>query len=102
MKISNSTSNNIYKAYAPPRPPAGSGQQAKTDNDAAPGLKADSINLSEKTRLIGKIAKAADVNAPDRQQRIDELRQQVQQNQYTVDATRVADSLIGLIVNGPA
>jgi len=59
----------------------------------------DSINLSATTRDLQKISAASGREPEDRARMVEDLKQQVQANQYTVNAEQVADKMIGSIMN---
>lgn len=59
----------------------------------------DSINLSSTTRDLQKISAASAQEPMDRAQMVEDLKQQVQSNQYTVNAEQVVEKMIGSIVN---
>nr|WP_320016911.1 flagellar biosynthesis anti-sigma factor FlgM [uncultured Desulfobacter sp.] len=97
MKI-NSTQQYINQSYA-----AGNANTtASTSVDQAKQSEeplSDSINLSATTRDLQKIS-AASVDEPkDRAQKVEALKQQVQSNQYTVNAEQVAEKMIGSIMD---
>ncbi len=98
MKISNSTSNYINQAYSQSKP-LQSGTQAPKAEKAAADIPADSINLSSKTRDIQKISKAAEVSPVNRQELVARIKEQVESNQYTVDADQVAEKMAGVLMN---
>ena len=91
MKISNT--NYINQTYA--NQPAA--KTAKTKPAAAaPG---DSINLSATTRDLQKISAASQADPENRAKRVQELKQKVETNQYTVNAEKVAEKMIGSIMD---
>ena len=59
----------------------------------------DSINLSSTTRDLQKISAASADDPKDRAQKVEALKQQVQSNQYAVNAEQVAEKMIGSIMN---
>ena len=101
MKISNSTQQYINQSYA-------ANNANNTANTAADQgkqtqeLPADSINLSSTTRDLQRIQAASAEEtevSKEREQMVDTLKQQVQANQYTVNADQVAEKMIGAIMN---
>jgi len=99
MKISNSTQNYISQTYANQANSAANTQPSKMES---PGdeMAGDSINLSQKTRDLQKISAAMDNEPTDRSKLVADLKQQVQANQYTVNAEQVAEKMIGSIMDG--
>ncbi len=98
MKISNSTPNFINQAY---------GSQA--NKSASQGLKSqksseealtDSLNISHKTKDLQKISKAMDMKSVDREKQIADIKQQIETNQYNVNADAVAEKMVGHLMNG--
>jgi len=97
MKI-NSTQQYINQSYTA----TNTGTTAKTSADQGKQSEeklSDSINLSSTTRDLQKISAAAAQEPGDRAQKVEGLKQQVQSNQYTVNAEQVAEKMIGSIMN---
>ena len=99
MKISNSTPNYINQSYNAAQNNAALNQNQKNQTSTEEKA-ADSINLSATTRDMQKIAKSMETDSPERKQYVDKLRNQVQNDQYNVNAEAVADKLVGSIVDG--
>ncbi len=98
MKISNSTPNYINQTYANQaanKTKAASNQDKPSDDAIA----ADSINLSSTTRDLQKISVAAETEPAGREKLVQDLKQQVQNNQYTINAEQVAEKMIGSIMD---
>ncbi len=97
MKI-NTTPQYINQSYTANN----AGTTAKTSADQGKQSKetlSDSINLSSTTRDLQKISAASAQEPGDRAQMVEDLKQQVQSNQYTVNAEQVAEKMIGSIMN---
>jgi negative regulator of flagellin synthesis FlgM len=93
MKITN-TNNYINQTYTSQTNAQGPLQQEnKTPEES--GAAKDSINLSSTTRDLQKIEAAAQTPSPERAQRVQGLKEQVQNNTYTVNAEAVAEKMIG-------
>lgn len=97
MKISNPTPNYINQTYA---------NQSRTaaNQDAKfikPGDEAqtDSINLSSRTKDLQKISKALETEPVGRDKLVADIKQQVETNQYDVNATLVAEKMVGSIMD---
>lgn len=97
MKISNSTPNYINQTYA-----------SQANNAARQNLKSqepvekkatDSINFSDLTKDLQKISKAMETEPADRKKFVADLKQQVETNQYTINAETVAEKMIGSLMN---
>jgi len=86
MKISNT--NYIRQPYA--NSPA-----AKAEKGQAPasGIAGDSINLSSTTRDMQKIAAASESDTENRAKLVQDLKQKVQTNQYTINAEQIAEKM---------
>ncbi len=97
MKIS-TTQNYINQTYTNQAKSVANTQAPKTEKpaDEAAG---DSINLSPTTRDLQKISTAMDTEPVDRATLVADLKQQVQANQYTVNAEQVAEKMIGSLMN---
>ncbi len=99
MKITNNTQQYINQSYAANN--TNTAVNTPTDQEKQPEeTLSDSINLSSTTRDLQKISAAADTETEDRAQKVEALKQQVQANQYTVNAEQVAEKMIGSIVDG--
>jgi len=97
MKISNSTPNYINQTYA-----------NQANNTAGKNLKSqepaeekvtDSINFSDRTKDLQKISRAMETEPADRKKYIADIKQQVETNQYTVNAETVAEKMVGSLMN---
>ncbi len=95
MKIS-TTQNYINQTYANQ---TNSAAQAPKTEKPADEAASDSINLSPTTRDLQKISAAMDTEPTDRATLVADLKQQVQANQYTVNAEQVAEKMIGSLMN---
>lgn len=99
MKI-NSTQQYINQSYTANN--ANAGSPAKTSADQgkqSEDTRSDRINLSSTTRDLQKISVASAEEPKDRALMVEDLKQQVQSNQYTVNAEQVAEKMIGSIMN---
>jgi negative regulator of flagellin synthesis FlgM len=103
MKITNPTPQYINQSYAANN--ANTNTAANTSADQGKQTQAppaDSINLSSTTRDLQRIdaASAEETEvSKERAERVDTLKQQVQANQYTVNAEQVAEKMIGGIMD---
>jgi len=95
MKISNTTPNYINQTYtqnSAVNPQA----KAPLSSDEAPQ---DSINLSGRTRDLQKVSKALETEPTDREKKVADIKLQVENNQYNINAEAVAEKMIGGIFN---
>ena len=92
MKISNSTPSYINPAY---------GNQA--NNQLNQGLKpqkngdgypTDNINLSNLTKDLQKISKAMQTEPVDRNKHVKDIKEQVESNQYNINAENIAEKMV--------
>ena len=98
MKVTNSPQHYINQSYATNNATNGnaaSNQEKRAEDTVA----SDSINLSSTTRDLQKIAVASETQPAERAQKVEELKRQVQANQYTVNAEQVAEKMIGSIMD---
>ena len=97
MKISNTTPNYINQTYTNPNATAaGQSQNApKTADD----LRTDSINLSGRTQDLQKIDRAMDAEPADRQKLVADIKERIENNQYNINAEKVAEKIIGTFTN---
>jgi len=96
MKISNTTPNYINQAYA--------GQMSNTANQNLKSQKpaneiSDSINFSDETKALQQISKAIESEPSDRKQYVADIKQQVETNQYNINAETVAEKIVGSFMN---
>jgi negative regulator of flagellin synthesis FlgM len=96
MKISSTPQNYINQAYSKTTSGA---QTAKKGSRKEETLAEDSINLSSTTRDLQKISAASENEPAERTKQVQALKQQVQTNQYTVNAEEVAEKMIGSIMD---
>lgn len=99
MKISGSIPHYINQTYTGTANSAAS-QQHKKSQMSSEEIPSDSINLSERTKDMQKIAKTMETGNPEREQYVARIRQSVENNQYTVNAEAVAEKIIGSVVDG--
>ena len=97
MKI-NSTPQYINQSYAANNADTTAKTSADQGKQSEKTL-SDSINLSSTTMDLQKISAASAEEPKDRAQMVENLKQQVQSNQYTVNAEQVAEKMIGSIMN---
>ena len=57
------------------------------------------VKLSEESRELQAAKEAAEQSPDVRQEKVNELRQAVEQGQYTVDPDKVAEKMVGSIIN---
>ena len=97
MKISNSSPDYINHAYT------NVAAKAKLEKSSAEQetveTKTDSINLSEKTQDLMKISQAIETEQPERAERVQQIKNQVQAGQYNVNAEQVAEKMVGSIMD---
>lgn len=97
MKIGSSPQNYVNQSYANAAKANTAGSKAKPA--AGEQTAQDSINLSATTRDLQKIAAASETDPQGRAQMVQDLKAQVQANQYTVNAEQVAEKMIGSIMD---
>jgi len=98
MKITNT--NYINQTYTSQTTSQGAQQQGNKAAEELSGAAAtDSINLSATTRDLQKIEAAAQEPQPERAKLVQDLKEQVQNNTYTVKAEAVAEKIIGSIMD---
>lgn len=95
MKIANSTPNYINQTYtSQSNAAANSNQKPQPPAEEKP---TDSINLSGRTRELQKISKALETEPAEREQLVADIKNKVENNQYNMNAEKVADKMIGLL-----
>ena len=102
MKISNASQNYINQSYTNAANTAKSGTAGKSGGQKKPAeetVARDSINLSSTTRDLQRISAASETEPAGRAQMVQDLKDQVQTNQYTVNAEQVAEKMIGSIMD---
>ena len=100
MKISNTTSNYINQTYASQANAANQNLKSqKTAEEAVSEPRTDSINFSDRTKDLQKISRAMETEPADRKKLVADIKQQVETNQYTVNAEAVAQKMVGFLMN---
>ncbi|MCD4678553.1 MAG: flagellar biosynthesis anti-sigma factor FlgM [Desulfobacula sp.] len=97
MKISNSTPNYVNQTYANQANNAAT-QNLKSQKTADDTL-TDSINLSGRTKDLQKISTAMDTESVDRKKYVADIKLQVENNQYNINAQTVAEKMAGYLMN---
>ena len=98
MKIANTTPNYINQTYTNQADNAANSKSQKTSDESIVTPKADSINLSDATKNLQKISKAMETESPDRAEYVADIKQQVETNQYNVNAENVAGRILDEIL----
>jgi len=100
MKISSTTPHYMNQTYANQANAANQNLKSqKTTDEVANETKADSINFSDRTKDLQKITKAMENDPIDRKKLVADLKQQVETNQYTVNADTVAQRMVGSLMD---
>ena len=97
MKISDTTPNYINQTYTNQTNTAG-GQNPNTLKSTE-DAQTDSINLSPRTKDLQQISKALDTEPVDRQKLVADIKLQVENDQYNVNAEQVAEKIVGSFMN---
>ena len=97
MKISNSSTDYINQAYT--NSTAKATREKPSVEQEALETRTDSINLSEKTRDLQKISQAMETEQPERAERVQQIKNQVQANQYNINAEQIAEKMVGSIMD---
>ena len=97
MKITNPNANIINQAYAVP---VQKNSNSLPDKEKTAGQNTvDSVSLSSNTRGLQKVFTAMQTEPKGRSARIAELKTEVSQGQYTVNAEKVAEKMAGYFLN---
>ncbi|HCY87112.1 MAG TPA: flagellar biosynthesis anti-sigma factor FlgM [Desulfobacteraceae bacterium] len=99
MKISNASQNYINQSYTNATNTGAAGKSGAQDKPSEEKVAQDSINLSSTTRDLQKISAASETEPAGRTQMVQDLKDQVQAGQYTVNAEQVAEKMIGTIMD---
>ncbi|MDD9303777.1 MAG: flagellar biosynthesis anti-sigma factor FlgM [Desulfobacter sp.] len=97
MKITNS--NYISQNYTNSLKQEGKESLERPSGQPEHSSGVDKINLSSTTRELQKISLAAETEPENREKLVEDLKQQVQSNQYAVNAEQVAEKMIGSIMD---
>lgn len=92
MKISNNAPNYINQSYA--NQTNNAAVSTKTPKPAEEGL-TDSINLSGRTKDLQRISRALETEPADRQKYVAQIKSQVENDQYNINAEKVAEKIVG-------
>jgi len=99
MKISNSTSNLINQAYvnnAAQQNIANANTKPEKNKEVNPS---SNVDLSNRTKDIQKISKALDNEPVAMSENVSRLKKEVNEGQYNVDANKVAEKMIGSLLD---
>lgn len=101
MKVSNSTPNYIHQTYTNQanKPASQNLKSNRPEEEPGNGIKADSINFSDQTRELQRVSKAMETEPAGREKYVADIKQQVQANQYTINADAVAEKMAGFLLN---
>lgn len=99
MKISGPTPNYIQQTYSNQNSQQPAAAPQGNTGSTGEEVRGDSINLSEKTRDLQKVSQNLENQPAEREQRVAELKEQVEAGQYTVNAERVAEKMVGSIMD---
>ena len=99
MKISGSTPNYINQSYA-----SQSNSVTKINLEQKKGhspdpIKQDSLSFSEKTRDLARINQNMDQSPTDREKRIADLKEQIQNKQYDVQPDQLAEKMLNSVMD---
>ena len=100
MKISNPAQTYINQTYANRTSQTANAQAPAKLEKASDEAISDMLKISPTTRDLQKISAAMDTEPTDRTKRVEDLKQQVQNNQYNVKAEQVAEKMIGSLMDG--
>jgi flagellar biosynthesis anti-sigma factor FlgM len=98
MKISNSTPSYINQAYNSQQSNTAASQDLKSQKNSDEA-KADSINLSGKTKDLQKISKAMETESVEREKYVSDIKQKVENNQYNINAELVLEKMSNSLLN---
>lgn len=99
MKITNPPPNYINQTYTNQANTGGVAGQNQKPSAPTEETQTDSINLSDRTKELQKIAKAMETEDVDRQKYVADIKQKVQTGQYNVNAELVAEKIAGSFMN---
>jgi len=96
MQISNA--NLVSKAYSSQQGNRTTQEASKTGKNAEKQQPVDSVTLSSGTKDLQTIQKAMEKPSQERESRVNQLKNQVEQGQYTVNPDRVAGAMIDRMI----
>ncbi|MFO7750174.1 MAG: flagellar biosynthesis anti-sigma factor FlgM [Desulfobacteraceae bacterium] len=98
MQISNTNANLVNKAYSSQQGNKTTREAAKAGKTTETQQAVDSVTLSSDTKDLQTIQKAMDSPSRERASRVNQLKNQVEQGEYTVNPDRVAGAMIHRMV----
>lgn len=99
MKITPPNPSLINQAYSNTTPASESQTQSSNPAKAPEKASGDSVNLSASKKDLQTVLAALDTQPPDRADYVAQLKDQVEQGTYSIDAEKIAGKMLGLIID---
>lgn len=94
MKVTSTGNQNLHQIYQSQVERSGHGQESTQAAAARPSDHKDSVELSSQARLLQLAAEEAKREEPARQERVNQLHEQVQAGTYQVPAQQLASRMM--------
>lgn len=95
MKIENNSIHSLASSRAPNTPPTG--HNSHSNEMASASTARDRAELSEQARILAKARGALNEASAVRNERIEQLRQQIEEGTYTIPLEALANQLLKLL-----
>ena len=94
MKVNETALQNLLRAYSPKE--SGSNKGAKGSQGASDSSQGDEISISTEGQTLQRAIQAAQQASDVRNERVAEIRAQMQAGQYLLDPQAIADRMLGV------
>ena len=96
MKIGDQSQNLQIEKYLNTQAVNNHQKQAEetTQQQAASQVKTDTVNISSRSKLLNKVHGSVDSQEPQRAERLQMIKEQVQNGTYEVDPEKVANAML--------
>jgi negative regulator of flagellin synthesis FlgM len=98
MKVTNTSNQNLHQIYQNQVERSGQGQESSQAAAFRPSDRKDSVELSSQARLLQSAAEEAKRDEPARQERVNQLREQVQAGAYQVPVQQIATQMMSTLI----
>jgi len=95
MKISNSTTNLLNQAYSNNNVQQNSGATSAKSEKGKEISPSANVDLSDRTKNLQKISQAMENEPVAMSEKVAKLKKEINDNQYNIDADKIADKMVG-------
>ncbi len=102
MKISNSTTNLVNQAYAnnvAHQNAANANAKLEKGKEINPSANSANVDFSDRTKDLQKISQALENEPVAMSEKVNKIKQEINENRYNLDADKVADKMVGSLLD---